>query len=59
MILAVPIALGSLIAIIPALIAVLTLVVRIRYEEEMLEKGMDGYVDYQTRVRYKLIRGLY
>jgi protein-S-isoprenylcysteine O-methyltransferase Ste14 len=59
MILASPIALGSILALIPAVFAVFTLLIRIRYEEEMLVKGMDGYVDYQARVKYKLIPGIF
>ena len=59
MILTIPIALGSWWGLIPAAVAVLALVARIKSEEEMLIKGMDGYRKYQTRVRYKLIPKLY
>jgi protein-S-isoprenylcysteine O-methyltransferase Ste14 len=59
MILSIPIALGSWLGLIPATVAVLSLVVRIKYEEEMLVKGMVGYRDYQTRVKYKLIPKIY
>lgn len=59
MILALPIALGSWWGVIPAAIGVLSIVLRIHFEEEMLIKGMDGYPDYQTRVKYKLIPGIY
>ncbi len=59
MMLALPIALGSLISLLPALVSALMLVIRIPFEEEMLVKGMDGYADYQERVRYKLIPGIY
>jgi protein-S-isoprenylcysteine O-methyltransferase Ste14 len=59
MILTIPVALGSWWGLIPAAVAALTLVVRIRFEEEMLVKGMDGYTDYQTRVKYKLIPKIY
>lgn len=59
MILALPIALGSWWGCIPAATGVLALVLRIKFEEEMLVKGMDGYADYQTRVKYKLIPGIY
>lgn len=54
-----PIALGSLWGLLPAVLAVLALVLRIKFEEEMLLKGMDGYADYQARVKYKLIPGIY
>ncbi len=59
MILAIPIALGSLAALVPAAVGALSLVVRIRFEEDMLVKGMEGYPEYQKRVRYKLIPGVF
>lgn len=59
MIIAIPIALGSWYALIPAAIGVLCLVVRIKFEEDMLIKGMTGYQDYQKRVKYKLIPKIY
>ena len=59
MILGTPVALGSWWALIPAVLAALSLVARIHFEEEMLLKGMDGYSDYQSRVKYKLIPGIY
>jgi protein-S-isoprenylcysteine O-methyltransferase Ste14 len=59
MILAVPVALGSWWGLIPAAVGVLSLVVRIQFEEDMLEKGMVGYKDYQTRVKYKLLPKIY
>jgi protein-S-isoprenylcysteine O-methyltransferase Ste14 len=59
MILALPVALGSWWGVIPAVLAVLTLVIRIGPEEEMLIKGMDGYEEYQARVPYKLFPKVY
>ena len=59
MIVPVPVALGSWLGLIPAAVAVLALVFRIKFEEEMLIKGMDGYQEYQTRVKYKLIPKIY
>jgi len=55
----IPIALGSLWGLIPALLSVLMIVIRIEFEEEMLLKGMEGYEDYQSRVKYKLIPRVY
>jgi protein-S-isoprenylcysteine O-methyltransferase Ste14 len=55
----IPLALGSLWGLIPAFFAAAALVIRIEFEEEMLLKGMDGYADYQQRVKYKLIPGIY
>lgn len=59
MILGVPIALGSWISLIPAAIGALSILIRIKFEEEMLIKGMDGYDEYRTRVKYKLIPKIY
>jgi len=59
MILGTPVALGSWWGLIPAVISSLTLVWRIKFEEEMLIKGMAGYVGYRKRVKYKLIPGIY
>jgi protein-S-isoprenylcysteine O-methyltransferase Ste14 len=54
-----PISLGSLWGLIPALLGALMLVIRIEFEEEMLLKGMEGYLDYQSRVKYKMIPKIY
>jgi protein-S-isoprenylcysteine O-methyltransferase Ste14 len=54
-----PVALGSWWALIPAAIAVISILLRIRYEEEMLVEGMEGYADYQRRVKHKIIPGVY
>ncbi|NDJ54644.1 MAG: isoprenylcysteine carboxylmethyltransferase family protein, partial [Chloroflexi bacterium] len=59
MILFLPIALGSLWGLIPAVLAALTLVARIEFEEAMLIEGMAGYEDYRQRVKYKLVPGIY
>jgi len=59
MALGLPIALGSLISLIPAAIVVLALIIRIKYEEKMLIKGMDGYDEYRTQIKYKLIPKIY
>lgn len=59
MILGAPIALGSLWGVIPALLGSLMLVIRIKFEEQMLLKGMAGYDDYRSRVKYKLIPGIF
>jgi protein-S-isoprenylcysteine O-methyltransferase Ste14 len=59
MILTLPIALNSWWGVLPALLGILALVIRVKYEEEMLVKGMEGYEDYQSRVKYKLIPKIY
>ena len=54
-IIAIPVTLSCMWAMIPAIVAVMTLVVRIEFDEDMLLKGMDGYDQYRERVRIKLI----
>jgi len=54
-----PIALGSLWGLPLVLLAIVSIVIRIHFEEEMLLKGMEGYEDYQSRVKYKLIPKIY
>ena len=44
-----PVSVGILLLYIPIL------AYRIKNEEAVLEKGLAGYADYQTRVRYRLI----
>lgn len=59
MILAYPLALGSLWGLVPAVFAALSLILRIRFEEKMLVLGLEGYLEYQKRVPYKVIPGIY
>ena len=59
MTLGLPIALGSWISLIPAVIGISSLIVRIKFEENMLIDGMEGYKEYRMRVKYKLIPNIY
>jgi protein-S-isoprenylcysteine O-methyltransferase Ste14 len=59
MIIGLPIALGSWISLIPAAIGIFALIMRIKFEEDMLLKGMNGYVEYRARVKYKIIPKIY
>lgn len=56
---AMPLALGSFWAVIPALAIVPLIVARIINEESVLEKELDGYAKYTRRVRYRLIPGIW
>lgn len=47
--------LGSLWALIPAGIASIVLFVRTQWEDQTLQEELNGYKEYATRVRYKLI----
>ena len=53
--LAMPLVLGSLISFIVMLAYLPIIAKRIRNEEQVLEEGLDGYREYKTRVRWKVI----
>ena len=53
--LAMPIVLGSWVALIPFLAYPLIIARRIRNEEQVLEEGLAGYRAYEQQVHYRLI----
>ena len=53
--LAMPLVLGSAIAFVIFLAYPLIIAKRIKNEEEVLEKGLEGYKEYKKRVKYRLI----
>jgi protein-S-isoprenylcysteine O-methyltransferase Ste14 len=55
LILATPIALGSYVALVPALLIIPVLVFRLRDEERTLTRELPGYAEYCGRTRYRLI----
>jgi protein-S-isoprenylcysteine O-methyltransferase Ste14 len=50
-----PLVLGSFYALFPLLIFPFQMSTRMKNEEEILEKGLDGYIEYKEKVRYKII----
>lgn len=54
-----PLALGSYWAVIPTLLIFFIVVARIRNEEKVLTKELDGYSDYARKVKYRLIPGIW
>ncbi len=58
-ILAVPLLLNSTWALLPTAVAIVSLVVRTALEDRTLQKKLPGYADYATRVRSRLIPGLW
>jgi protein-S-isoprenylcysteine O-methyltransferase Ste14 len=50
-----PLVLGSFYALIPLIIFPLQMDTRMRNEEQILEKGLDGYIEYKKKIRYKII----
>lgn len=53
--LSIPIVLGSIFSFCIFLIYPILIVKRIKNEENVLEKGLNGYSDYQKRVKYRII----
>ena len=53
--LSMPLVLGSMVAFFVFLLYPILIVVRIIYEEKVLEKELDGYVEYKKKVKYRLI----
>lgn len=52
-------ALGSLWALIPAVLASLLLIVRTHWEDQTLQDELNGYKEYTQRVRHRLIPGVW
>ena len=55
MFLPMPLILGSLFGLIPFALYPVLIVFRIMNEEKVLSEGLDGYVEYKGRVKYRLI----
>ena len=57
--LALPLALGSLRALLPAALGALFLTLRALHEERRLLRELPGYADYAARVRFRLVPGVF
>jgi protein-S-isoprenylcysteine O-methyltransferase Ste14 len=57
--LSVPLMLGAAWALLPAALAILSVVVRTALEDRTLREELDGYAAYAHRVRYRLIPGIW
>jgi protein-S-isoprenylcysteine O-methyltransferase Ste14 len=55
----IPIALGSLWACLPMAMLVINLLIRTTLEDRTLQNELDGYKEYATLVRYRLIPGIW
>ena len=53
--LSMPLVLGSLISFFIFLVYPILIIIRIIYEEKILEKELDGYIEYKKKVKYRLI----
>jgi protein-S-isoprenylcysteine O-methyltransferase Ste14 len=54
-----PLALGSYWAVIPALTTIPVLVFRLLNEEKVLERDLNGYPEYEAKVKYHLFPGIW
>ncbi|ADN36393.1 Isoprenylcysteine carboxyl methyltransferase [Methanolacinia petrolearia DSM 11571] len=54
-----PLVLGSLYALLPALITAALFVVRTKREDDTLFRELNGYLEYSNKVRYRLIPGIW
>jgi protein-S-isoprenylcysteine O-methyltransferase Ste14 len=57
--LALPIALGSLWGLAPAALGCAFLAIRTGLEERVLREELPGYTEYSTRVRWRLLPGVW
>lgn len=55
LVIGVSISLGSLFALIPALLFIALMIIRIIFEEKTLESELQGYTDYKKKVRFRLV----
>ena len=53
--LSMPLVLGSIISFVIMLFYIPIIHLRIQNEESVLEKGLEGYIEYKQRVKYKII----
>lgn len=54
-----PLALGSFLALVFFPPILLTIILRIRNEENLLARELDGYAEYCTKTRYRLVPGVW
>ncbi len=56
--LATPVILGSLWALLPAVLAAILIVVRTALEDRTLHEELDAYTGFARRVRFRMIPGI-
>jgi protein-S-isoprenylcysteine O-methyltransferase Ste14 len=57
--LAIPVALGTLWALVPGIITIALTVMRTALEDKTLRAELPGYEEYAGRVRYRLLPGVW
>jgi protein-S-isoprenylcysteine O-methyltransferase Ste14 len=59
LLLALPVALGSLYALIPAAFTVIFTIIRTSLEDNTLHQELEGYAEYARRTKYRLLPGIW
>jgi protein-S-isoprenylcysteine O-methyltransferase Ste14 len=59
MLLGIPVSLGSWWSVLVVIVLFPVLVWRLKDEERLLARNLAGYVEYQNRVRYRLLPGVW
>jgi protein-S-isoprenylcysteine O-methyltransferase Ste14 len=55
----IPVALGSLWTLIPASVLSFLFVIRTHFEDKTLHEELEGYQSYSTKVKYRLLPGIW
>jgi len=55
----IPLALGSLYALIPSALCIILLIIRTRLEDKTLHSELEGYTEYAKNTRYRLFPGIW
>jgi protein-S-isoprenylcysteine O-methyltransferase Ste14 len=56
---AIPLLLGSLYTLIPAILSAIAVIIRLFFEESDLHKELEGYTEYTKKVKYRLLPGIW
>lgn len=59
LLLSLPVALGSLYALIPAAFCVIFIIIRTVLEDKTLHKELEGYVEYAQKTKHRLLPGIW
>jgi len=59
LLLCLPIALGSLYALIPLVFCIIFVIIRTALEDKTLHNELEGYAEYAKRTKYRLIPGIW
>jgi protein-S-isoprenylcysteine O-methyltransferase Ste14 len=56
---ATPLIIGSIVGLIPAVIACFVLIIRTLFEDSTLHRELDGYAEYAGKIKYRLLPGIW